>query len=63
MATELPRYRAIELAGIVGCDPRTAQKWARGEEVLRTYALALEAAAKRLGIELPAPKQDDAAAS
>lgn len=47
--------RASALAEVAHCDERTAAKVLRGERVLPIARAAIEAAAAKLGIELPPP--------
>jgi hypothetical protein len=47
------QLRALAVAAV--CDPRTASRWLKGETVLGTTRVRLEAAAATLRIGLPAP--------
>ena len=59
----ISRADRLRLAAETGCDPRTVERWAEGGPPTEVVRLALARAARRLDIELPGPKQDDAAAS
>lgn len=58
MSTEDRQRAALLLAADTGVDPRTALRWLRGKRVLRSIAGLLAAAAERLGIERPEPRQE-----
>ena len=48
--TKPNRRSAYRLAGLVGCDPRTALKWLAGGDVQPVVDYALKMAAAQLGI-------------
>ena len=52
--SHMTRQDCIKLAGEIGCDPRTVERWvAAKDNVNGATAYALEIAAKKLGIEPP----------
>lgn len=56
----LARTDRIRLAGHVGCDPRTVIAWLKDPQSVRRYlAEKLEAAARKLEIDLAADRDDD----
>lgn len=48
------RFSSLTLAARARCDARTAAKVLRGGKVLRSVRASVEAAARELGITLPA---------
>lgn len=53
LSMQLSRQDVHRLAGEVGCDPRTVDKWAEDEStVIPAVAYALRAAAAKLGIDV-----------
>jgi hypothetical protein len=55
------RQQVLKLAAEVDCDPRTVEKWCRGEPVSSGFRYALDAAAKKLKLPLPTDSAEGAA--
>jgi transcriptional regulator with XRE-family HTH domain len=48
--TKTDWMRAVKLAALANCDPRTAAKWMHGRSVANVSRAALERAAQALGV-------------